>query len=96
MGEAEQGEGQADGVALAEDQANAGEGVRDITALSGIRRTMVDVVYHTAPRVFIPLTVGGWCWPEASELPARDGAQHRPHGHEEKDEEPSCGQGGGR
>jgi cyclase len=31
----------------------------DITASSGNRRTMVDVVHRTAERVFIPLTVGG-------------------------------------
>jgi cyclase len=32
----------------------------DITASSGYRDTMVDVVARTARRVFIPLTVGGW------------------------------------
>jgi imidazole glycerol-phosphate synthase subunit HisF len=31
----------------------------DITASSGGRETMVDVVRHTADQVFIPLTVGG-------------------------------------
>lgn len=31
----------------------------DITASSDGRDTMVDVVYHTAEQVFIPLTVGG-------------------------------------
>jgi cyclase len=31
----------------------------DITASSGNRETMVDVVAHTAEQVFIPLTVGG-------------------------------------
>src|SRR6202035_4629713 len=31
----------------------------DITASSGYRETMVDVVARTARRVFIPLTVGG-------------------------------------
>jgi cyclase len=31
----------------------------DITASSGNRETMIDVVHRTAERVFIPLTVGG-------------------------------------
>jgi cyclase len=31
----------------------------DITASSGNRQTMIDVVHRTAERVFIPLTVGG-------------------------------------
>src|SRR6186713_721488 len=31
----------------------------DITASSDERKTMVDVVFRTAQRVFIPLTVGG-------------------------------------
>ena len=42
------------------DQAGGDEVVfLDITASSGARRTMVDVVARTAEEVFIPLTVGG-------------------------------------
>ncbi len=42
------------------DEAGADEIVfLDITASSGARSTMIDVVWRTAERVFIPLTVGG-------------------------------------
>ena len=38
----------------------------DVTASSGDRATMFDVVARTAEEVFIPLTVGGECAPSTT------------------------------